>query len=91
MPPTRRELLDAVALAVGAVPPGTTVSYGEIARLVGTGPRQVGAALAQLGDEVDWWRVIRSDGRIAAHLVAEATRRLSAEGVSVVDGRVRRV
>lgn len=91
MPPTRRELLDAVALAVGAVPAGTTVTYGEIAHLVGTGPRQVGAALAQLGDEVSWWRVIRADGRIAPHLVTEATNRLRAEGVPVVDGRVRRV
>lgn len=36
----------AVGVVVGLVPPGHVVSYGDIAELIGIGPRQVGAIMA---------------------------------------------
>ena len=83
------EITGAVLLAVDSIPPGRVVSYGTIARLVGrAGPRAVARVLSGSGGQVNWWRVVRADGSIAPHLVAEATIRLAAEGVEVRNGRV---
>lgn len=77
---------------VEAVPPGAVTTYGDLAAMVGRGgPRQVGTVLARHGGGVPWWRVVRADGRPAEGLAARALRRLVAEGVPVVDGRVRLV
>lgn len=54
---------DAVLEQVERVPPGRVVTYGDIAALVGKGPRQVGSVMAQYGAMVTWWRVLRADGR----------------------------
>lgn len=86
MTPLHESMRRAVAdLAVGEV-----VSYGEVARRAGRpgAARAVGAFLAGHGGDLPWWRVVRSDGRLADHKVAEQQRRLRAEGVEVVDGRV---
>ncbi len=52
---------------VRRIPPGQVASYGGIARMVRTGPRQVGYAMAALnaGDNVPWHRVINSRGEIS--------------------------
>ncbi len=50
-----------VLLAVGLVPPGRVASYGDIARVVGVGPRQVGAVLRRGGGDVPWWRIVAHD------------------------------
>ena len=58
---------------VAAIPPGKVLSYGDIAREVGTGgPRLVGRVMSLWGSDVPWWRVVRSDGRPAAGLEARA-------------------
>lgn len=69
---------------------GEVVSYGEVARRAGRpgAGRAVGAFLAHHGRGLPWWRVVRSDGRLADHKVREQSRLLRAEGVEVVDGRV---
>jgi len=83
------ELTDSVLLAVASIPPGRVASYGQIAAIVGRGgPRGVARIMATRGGDVCWWRVVRADGTIAPHLVAEASRRLAAEGVVVRAGRV---
>ena len=82
------EVADAVLLAVSTVPEGRVTTYGTIAGVVGCGARVVARVLATRGDQVCWWRVVRADGTIAAHLVPAATELLAAEGVSVRDGRV---
>ena len=76
--------------AVRALPPGDVVTYGEVARLAGRpgAARGVGAVLAAGHDDVPWWRVVNSTGRLVPGHVAEHQRRLSREGVSVRDGRV---
>lgn len=72
---------------VAAIPPGTTDSYGALARQIsGASARSVARALSQLpGDtRLPWHRVIRSDGQVADHPGrAEQIRRLYAEGVVI--------
>lgn len=70
--------------------PGEVVSYGEVARRAGRrgAARAVGAYLAEFGSDLPWWRVVRADGHIAVHKAQEQARRLRAEGVDVIGGRV---
>ena len=79
----------AVHRVVAALQPGEVVSYGEVARRAGFPGRArgVGGFLADLGDGLPWWRVVRADGTIATG-GAEQRRRLRAEGVDVERGRV---
>ncbi|TMG16759.1 MAG: MGMT family protein [Chloroflexi bacterium] len=77
-----------VRLVIRDLKRGEVVSYGEIARRAGypRAARAVGNILAtNLG--LPWWRVVRSDGRLAAHSREEQARRLRREGVQVRDGR----
>ncbi|GAB3485845.1 MGMT family protein [Flexivirga lutea] len=57
------DLADAVLDVVDRVPEGKVVTYGDIGRVVGAGPRQVGAVMSEYGALVTWWRVLRADGR----------------------------
>src|SRR4051812_40557612 len=74
--------------------PGEVVSYGDVAEEAGFpgAARGVGAVLANLGpgDDVPWWRVVMSTGRLAPGHEREQGRRLRAEGVPVAHGRVQR-
>lgn len=69
---------------------GEVVSYGEVARRAGRpgAARAVGAFLFEHGTALPWWRVVRADGRLAVDKPVEQERRLRAEGIEVVDGRV---
>ena len=75
-----------------ALRPGEVVSYGDVARAAGYpgAHRAVGALLARGPVGIPWWRVVRADGHLSAPDVRDQARRLRAEGVTVVDGRVRR-
>ncbi len=71
------------------MPPGRVTTYGAIADVVGTGPRQVGAVMARDGGAVTWWRVVRADGSLPAHLAAEAAAHHREEGTPLrPSGRV---
>lgn len=82
---------------IRSIPAGCVASYGEIAARAGL-PRRarlVGHVLAETpaqGVHVPWHRVLRADGRIAfprgSRGFREQARRLAAEGVLVVAGRV---
>jgi len=51
---------------VRQIPRGNVTTYGHIAHLVGTGPRQVGYAMAAVKDvTIPWHRVINSQGKIS--------------------------
>lgn len=69
----REELLvEKVLTVVGAIPRGRVVSYGDIAAIVGTGPRQVGRVLSEWGSDVPWWRVTSAAGGFPDDLLARA-------------------
>lgn len=76
-------VVERVLLAVDQVPPGSVVSYGDLAGLVGTGPRQVGAVMSRHGAAVTWWRVTSSYGDLPAHLRGEAFAHWAEEGIRV--------
>ena len=85
IPPDWAErVLDVVA----AIPPGSVSAYGEVGRVAGCGPRQVGSALGRYGSGVPWWRVLRADGTMSSELAAEQSHRLAQEGVAVLAARV---
>ncbi|MCW5567606.1 MAG: MGMT family protein [Dokdonella sp.] len=82
--------------AIRDVPRGSVAGYGQIARRAGLPGRArlVARLLSRGGDDsLPWHRILRSDGRIAfppgSSGFREQVRRLRAEGVAVVDGRVR--
>lgn len=76
-------LVDRVLLAAECIPPGRVASYGDLARLVGTGPRQVGAILARFGSSVPWWRVTNASGEFPPDLLAQAAPHWTDEGIGL--------
>lgn len=81
-------LAERVLRAVEQIPPGRVVAYGDIAALVGIGPRHVGNVLGRWGSGVPWWRVTNRDGILPPPLLAEAQLHWRAEGVGLrPDGR----
>ena len=84
------DLERAVIATVATLQEGQVVSYGWVAAEAGYPgrARAVGAALQAVDDEVPWWRVVRTDGRIVSPSSVRQRRLLSAEGVVVRAGRV---
>jgi alkylated DNA nucleotide flippase Atl1 len=84
------ELAHRMLDVVAQIPAGRVATYGDVAARAGSAsPRLAGFVLSQLADEeTPWHRVLRANGTPAAHLAAEQIRRLRAENVEVVDGRV---
>ena len=78
-----------VADLVLRIPRGKTISYGDVALLLGRpgAARAVVRALHRF-DELPWWRVLRSDSTLAPQVAAEQARRLRAEGLLVRGRRV---
>ena len=80
---------------VGAIPPGSVATYGQVAELAGLprGARRVGQALSRLppGTRLPWHRVINAAGTVSLGGTGAARQRamLEAEGVVFVRGRVR--
>ncbi len=80
-----------------AVPEGRVASYGQIADLAGLPgrARMVGKALGSAPDDlqVPWYRILRSDGRIAFPAGSESAERqkqhLQEEDVVVLRNRVK--
>jgi len=49
---------------VRKIPRGSVLSYGDIGRIVGTGPRQVAAAMRACPAGLPWHRVVGAGGTI---------------------------
>lgn len=81
---------EAVAAVLDALRPGDVVAYGEVAAEAGRpgAARAVGSYLARHGGRHPWWRVVQASGRLAPGKEDDQGRRLRAEGVAVVGGRV---
>ena len=77
---------------VEKIPYGKTISYGEIARLLGQprAAKMVGWAMRRCPEHLPWQRVIMADGAITGGAFADARRALlESEGVPFLpDGRV---
>lgn len=81
-----------VAAVLDQLREGEVVTYGEVAAEAGHpgAARAVGSLLSRLPDAgFCWWRVVTTTGRLAPDCEQEQAERLCAEGVEVVDGRVR--
>lgn len=52
--------------ALAEILAGTWTTYGDVAELIGTHPVPVGVHIAQDANVVNAWRVLTSDGRVAA-------------------------
>jgi len=88
MPTFAEQVYDLVA----QIPEGTVVSYGQIARMLGSprAARQVGWAMSNCPEHLPWQRVVMSDGSIAGGGHAAMRRAiLEEEGVTFLpSGRV---
>jgi len=80
-----------VAEVLDALGPGEVVTYGDVAAEAGYpgAARAVGTLLRHGIEGAPWWRVVGADGAIVCRHGEEQRARLVAEGVTVVDGRVR--
>ena len=78
-----------VRAVLRALPPGTVVTYGEVAEEAGHpgAARAVGNLLAR-GEDLPWWRVLPVSGRLLPGHEAEQAARLRAEGVAITANRV---
>lgn len=76
-------LVEKVLRAVELVPAGRVISYGDIATLVGTGPRQVGWVLREYGSGVAWWRVVNAAGDAPRHKRSAVLEHWRGEGIEV--------
>ncbi len=77
-----------VLMALGE---GEVTTYGDVADVAGD-PKQarlVGRILATTDVDVPWWRVVAAGGRLVSGHPDEQRDLLRAEGVTVVDDRVR--
>lgn len=74
-----------------AIDEGEVVTYGDIADVAGYPKmsRLVGRILATTQEEVPWWRVVNSAGRLVPGHEREQSAILRGEGVEVRDGKVR--
>lgn len=68
---------------------GDVLSYGDVAVEAGYpgAARAVGSILRRR-DDLPWWRIVASDGRLITHDPARQERALVAEGTMVRSGRV---
>lgn len=82
------DLARRVAEVVSDIPPGQVMTYGDVAAVVGTGPRQVGRLMA-VGDlGVAWWRVTNAAGLLPDDLRPRAHAAYRVEGTPVRGDRV---
>ena len=83
------EFESAVVAVLDSTVPGDVLSYGDVAAEAGYpgAARAVGGVLKRI-DGLPWWRIVAANGRVIPHNPTEHIKRLRAEGVEVVHGRV---
>ena len=66
------------------IPPGSVATYGQLARMAGSGARTVGTVLSRYGSDVPWWRVVRAGGHPPRGLELAAREHYLREGTALV-------
>lgn len=85
------DFTEAVIEVIESLEPGDVAAYGEIATEAGfPGAARAVGNLLRTVPGLPWWRVVNSAGRLAPGNEQEQAQRLRAEGVTVVNGRVKR-
>jgi methylated-DNA-protein-cysteine methyltransferase-like protein len=76
---------------IRAVPPGTVVTYGQVAALAGfpKRARHVGHALGGCPKDVPWYRVLGAGGAVRTQPPQRQLELLRAEGVLTETGRIK--
>ena len=89
--PAEDDFTERVLAVVAGLPRGTLATYGEVAMEAGRpgAARAVGRLLAGRGEGLPWWRVVPASGRLAPAVAPRQAAALRAEGIDVVDGRIR--
>ena len=83
LPEKAEDVLDVVE----RIPPGSVLTYGDVAELAGgRGPRFVGNVLSRFGSDVPWWRVVRAGGWPPRGLEVRAREHYREEGTPLVRG-----
>lgn len=83
-PRTAVSLAPFVYGVVRLVPPGTVVTYGDLADLFDVSPRLVGRVMGLAGEpDVPWWRVVSASGTLPPELLARAREHWAVEGTPV--------
>ena len=76
-------IAELVLRAVEQVPRGRVVSYGDLAHMIGIGPRRVGAVMSRDGAGVTWWRVTNAAGDLPPDLLDEARPHWMEDGITL--------
>ena len=75
--------IERVLTLVELVPRGRVVSYGDLGKIVGIGPRQVGSFMAHHSEGLTWWRVTNASGEFAPDLLERARPHWLEEGIAI--------
>ncbi len=80
----------AVRGVILSLEPGDVMTYGEVASEAGFpgAARAVGRALRDSDGDLPWWRIVNAAGRLVPGHEVEHAERLTAEGVTLRNGRV---
>src|SRR2546426_4712106 len=62
--PVAPSVANSIYRVVNRIPRGCVLSYGDVGRIVGTGPRQVAAAMRECPASLPWHRVVGAGGKI---------------------------
>ena len=85
-----KDFSEEVASVLMSLEPGEVVSYGEVAEEAGfPGAARAVGNLVRTTPGLPWWRVVARSGRLAPGHEKRQAELLRAEGVMIVDGRVR--
>ena len=87
------DFAERVGIVLAGLESGDITTYGEVATEAGFpgAARAVGRMLAVSHGQWPWWRVVNAAGRLVPGAEKEQAKRLRAEGVRVVDGKVARM
>jgi len=79
----------AVLAVVRSIPPGSVLSYGDVADEAGfpRAARAVGTLLRTTTADCPWWRVVGWDGRLRSPEPSRQRTLLTDEGITVSGGR----